>query len=318
MNEAAFAAFIVEPQEAGQRLDVLLAARLGVSRARAQKLLESVTVNGVAAKSSHLLKNGDAVAVAGDGGRTPAPMLVAGVLVAPLPPILFEDEHLIVLNKPRGLAVHAGAGEPQATLVDVLRAHGRQLSGVGPDERAGIVHRLDKDTSGVMLVCKTDAAHWKLASDFAERRVTKLYKAVVCGVPPARGRIEAPIARHRVNRKKMSIAPEGRPSVTEYSVDRAWLKFALLQIKLLTGRTHQIRVHLAYVQHPIVGDAVYGGLHRALQSAPHEAVREAIEALSGQALHAFHLAFTHPISGEALEFEVPLPDKMRRVIEALD
>src|SRR5688500_12872458 len=116
----------------------------------------------------------------------------------------------------------------------------------------------------------------------------------------------------------MAIAPTGRPSVTEYSVERAWLKFALLQIKLLTGRTHQIRVHLAYVQHPVVGDAVYGGLHRALQSAPGEAAREAIEALSGQALHSFHLAFAHPISGEALEFEVALPDAMQRVIKALD
>ncbi|HVF09862.1 MAG TPA: hypothetical protein VNA16_03620, partial [Abditibacteriaceae bacterium] len=138
MNQTNFEAFIIEPEEAGQRLDVLVASRLGVSRARAQKLLESATVNGVAAKSSHLLKSGDAVAVPGRDNRT-ATAPVPGELAVPLPPILFEDEHLLVLDKPRGLAVHPGAGEQQITLVDVLRASGRQLSGVGPEERAGIV-----------------------------------------------------------------------------------------------------------------------------------------------------------------------------------
>lgn len=235
------------------------------------------------------------------------------------PRIIYEDEHLVVIEKPRGLAVHPGAGERLPTVVDVLQAGGRALSGVGPDERAGIVHRLDKETSGVMVVCKTDAAHWKLAEDFAARRITKKYAALVCGVPVLRGRVEAPIVRHPVNRKKMTIDSTGRPAITEFQVVRSWPKFALLDIVLLTGRTHQIRVHLTHLHHPVVGDDVYGGgRSRALQTAPNESARAAIEALSGQALHATHLAFAHPITQAPIEFESPLPMDMLRIIEALD
>lgn len=305
----------VEEEEAGQRLDVFLAARLAVSRARAQKRLEAATLNGAPCKPSHVLKAGDEITIAPAQPPTPTPQPPNPV--APLPPIFFEDEHLIVLNKPRGLSVHAGAGEPQITLVDVLRAHGRALSGVGPAERAGIVHRLDKETSGLIAVCKTDAAHWQLAAAFAARRVRKNYMALVCGVPPLRGRVEAPIARHPANRKKMAVVASGRPAVTEYEVKKSWPKFALLDVDLLTGRTHQIRVHLAYAHHPVVGDGVYGGLHRALSGAPNEAAHAAIQELSGQALHAVRLAFAHPITDEALEFEAPLPDDIWRVIEAL-
>jgi len=306
----------ISPEAAGQRLDVFLAAHLNVSRSRAQKL--AVAVNGAAAKPSHLLKEGDEVAL--DLPEPPETTSQTDLVATdrPLPTILFEDEHLIVLDKPRGLAVHPGAGERQATLVDVLKAHSRPLSSVGPAERAGIVHRLDKDTSGAMIVCKSDAAHWKLAADFASRRVRKTYLALVCGVPPVRGRIEAPVERHPVQRKKMAVAASGRAAITEYTVVRTWHKFALLEVNLLTGRTHQIRVHLAYVHHPVVGDDVYGGLHRALDSAPHPASRAAIESLSGQALHSAHLAFEHPVTGESLEFAAPLPIEMQRIIESLD
>jgi 23S rRNA pseudouridine1911/1915/1917 synthase len=306
--------------EAGQRLDVFLAARLAVSRSRAQKLLETATVNGAAAKAKHVLKAGDEIAV-GDSPPewdTSRMTFAASLPDVALPPILYEDDYLIVLDKPRGLIVHPGAGEPQSTLVDVLRAHERVLSSVGPPERAGIVHRLDKETSGVMLVCKTDEAHWKVATDFAERSVTKTYTALVCGVPPSRGRIEAPIARHPTQRKKMAVVASGRAAITEYSVERSWPRFALLQIHLLTGRTHQIRVHLSYVGHPVAGDGVYGGLKRPLQTAPDEAVRAAIGDLPGQALHAARLAFTHPITGEKLAFEAALPQDMRHIINALD
>jgi 23S rRNA pseudouridine1911/1915/1917 synthase len=235
------------------------------------------------------------------------------------PRVLFEDDSLVVIEKPRGIPVHPGAGEKLPTVVDVLQAEARTLSGVGPEERAGVVHRLDKETSGVMVLCKTDAAHWKLAADFAERRISKKYAALVCGVPVPRGRIEAPIARHPVNRKKMTIDASGRPSVTEFTVVRSWPKFALLEIALLTGRTHQIRVHLTHLQHPVVGDAVYGGgMSRALQTAPTDEARAAIEALTGQALHATRLAFAHPVTGDPVEFQSPLPPDMQRVIAALD
>jgi len=288
-----------------------------VSRVRARGLVETTLVNGKSAKASYTMRAGDAVVIEIPPAVEPPP--VALPVFVPLPPILFEDEHLIVLNKPRSLTVHAGAGEPQTTLVDVLRTNDRQLSTVGPHERNGIVHRLDKETSGVMVVCKSDAAHWKLAADFAERRVRKNYLAVVCGVPPKRGLIEAPITRHAVNRKKMTIDQGGKPSATEYSIIRSWEKFALLDVNLLTGRTHQIRVHLAYLQYPVAGDAVYGGgLNRALQNAPNAEVRAAVEQLSGQALHSARLSFEHPVTGVRLFFDVPPPGDMQGLIEALD
>jgi len=304
--------------DAGTRVDAFVAAHCGVSRARAQKLLEGATVNGKTVKASHTLRTGDAVELP---AREDEVAFVAPVFQpesVELPPILFEDEDLLVVNKPRGLTVHAGAGETGATLVDILRAHGRKLSGVGPPERAGIMHRLDKDTSGVMLVCKTDEAHWKLATDFEARRVKKTYRALVCGIPPVRGRIEAPIARHENMRKKMTISPSGRFAVTEYEIERTWEKFALVRINLLTGRTHQIRVHLAYVGHAVVGDALYGGYHRALTLAPHEEARIAIENLHGQALHAARLEFEHPMTFADLSFEAEFPVVVQNLVMTLD
>jgi 23S rRNA pseudouridine1911/1915/1917 synthase len=314
----------IDGADAGKRIDVFVAAHRQVSRARAQKLLEHATLNGAPVKASHTLRPGDELALPelqpitdADGSELAD---IGRKLPSHLQPrIVHEDAHLVVIEKPRGIAVHPGAGERLPTVVDVLQAGGRTLSGVGPNERAGIVHRLDKETSGLMVVCKTDAAHWKLAEEFAERRISKKYAALVCGVPVPRGRIEAPIVRHPVNRKKMTIDPAGRPSITEFRVIRSWPKFALLEIDLLTGRTHQIRVHLTHLHHPVVVDAVYGGgLCRALQTAPGDAARIAIEALSGQALHATRLAFVHPITQEPVEFESPLPDDMRRIIEALE
>jgi 23S rRNA pseudouridine1911/1915/1917 synthase len=312
---------LIVPEEcAGMRLDVFAARALEVSRERAKKLLTNATINRAPAKSSHILKVGDEVMV---NFELPTSHIESKANSQPpasnlQPPIIYEDEHLLIVNKPRGLVVHEGAGEQSSTLVDLLRAAGKTLSNVGPPERAGIVHRLDKDTSGVLAVCKTDAAHWKLAADFAERRVTKEYAALVCGVPPAPGRVEAPLARHPMHRKKMAVVASGRPATTEYSVEKSWRKFALLKVSILTGRTHQIRVHLQYVGYPVVGDAVYGGLKRALENAPNEAVKTALKNLEGQALHAAHLSFAHPISGEVLHFYAPLPDGISRIIDELN
>jgi 23S rRNA pseudouridine1911/1915/1917 synthase len=321
-NEDSPQKLVVAEEWAGKRLDVFVAAQREVSRARAQKLLEGATVNEAAAKSSLVLKAGDEVVIRQEarGERREESLAARRLSLAssPLPPIVYEDEHLIIVNKPRGLVVHEGAGEQGSTLVEILRAHGKSLSSVGPPERAGIVHRLDKDTSGVLAVCKTDAAHWKLAADFAERRVTKEYSALVCGVPPAPGRVEAPIARHPVHRKKMAVVASGRPATTEYSVEKSWQKFALLKVKILTGRTHQIRVHLQYVGYPVAGDAVYGGLKRALENAPNEAVKSAIETVHGQALHAAHLSFAHPVTGGVLSFYAPLPEDMNCIIDELN
>jgi 23S rRNA pseudouridine1911/1915/1917 synthase len=314
----------IEEAQAGQRVDAFVAAHLNVSRSRAQKLLEGATLNQTRVKPSHVLKLGDvlllpeiettieeaAAQIASE--NMPMPELINKLV------FVYEDEHLMVINKPRGLLVHLGAGERVATLVDFLRQQNKPLSSVGPPERAGIVHRLDKDTSGLIIVCKTDAAHWKLAEDFSNRRLTKNYIALVCGVPPLRGRIEAPIERHATHRKKFAVVPHGKDAITEYNVTQHWRKFALLDVNLLTGRTHQIRVHLNCLNHPIAGDPLYGGEKRALDSAGNDEVRAALQQLDGQALHAAKLAFTHPMSDVPLQFEAPMPDDMQNVIAALN
>lgn len=306
-------------EESGGRLDVFLAAQLAVSRGRAQKLVERARLNGAPVKASYMLRAGDVLELeTEDAPPEGAPVEPDPSLDAWNIPILYEDDHLVVLIKPRGLVVHPGAGQERGTLVDWLRASGRPLSTAGPPERAGIVHRLDKDTSGVMLACKTDEAHWKLAADFEARHIKKTYAALVCGVPTARGRIEAPIARSARDRKKMTVSREGRPAVTEFAVIRRWPKFALLDVDLLTGRTHQIRVHLAHIGNPVAADAVYGGRKRAYESAPNEHAKAALEALTGQALHAAFLGFTHPVFDVPLEFAAPLMPEMQAIIDALD
>ena len=309
------------PDDARMRVDAFLSSRLEVSRARAREISKNATLNGAAVKASTALKEGDELAFdldkVQDKTEKAATKWSAAQLARPLE-ILYQDDDILVINKPRDLSVHPGAGEDQVTLVDLLRARQIPLSDVGPLHRSGIVHRLDKDTSGVMLVAKTNAAHEKLAAAFQNREIEKKYWALCCGVPPTRGRIEAPIARSASNRKKMSVRPEGRASVTEYTVERKWQKFAQLSVDLLTGRTHQIRVHLAYISHAVVGDPLYGGLHRALDCAPNAETRAAIEALGTQALHARTLAFAHPITGAAMRFEAPLPPEMEAIVAALD
>lgn len=299
----------VDENDEGKRLDVYIAGRLALSRSAAQRLIDEgrALVDGARAKAARRVRAGDLVTV-----ELPEPRPLD---VAPedLPlDILYEDSDIIVINKPRGLVVHPAAGNWSGTLVNALLAHCRDLSGIGGKIRPGIVHRLDKDTSGVIVAAKNDATHLALSRALKERAIEKTYLAVVHGVPrAARGVIDAPIGRHPVQRKRMAVVPEGqgRAALTEYEVLEDLDGYALLKIHPVTGRTHQIRVHLAHIGHPIVGDPVYGGRReRTARRAPE---------ISGQALHAAAVSFNHPRTGERMTFTAPLPDDMRRLLARL-
>lgn len=240
--------------------------------------------------------------------------------------IRFEDSHLIVIDKPAGMVVHPAPGNPQDTLVNALLAHcGPSLAGIGGVRRPGIVHRLDKDTSGLLVAAKTDLAHRALSHDFAQRRVERAYTALVWGVPlPPVGEVAGNIGRSAVNRKKMAVVAEGhgKPAVTRYRVERRFAAAAaLIECRLLTGRTHQIRVHLAYIGHPLIGDPAYGtraGRGVARAKGPGGAIGAEIATFARQALHARLLGFRHPASGEHLVFESALPADMQNLVANLE
>ncbi|MCS6860449.1 MAG: RluA family pseudouridine synthase [Abditibacteriales bacterium] len=311
--------FTVPAESSGQRLDVFVARHCpDLSRARAQRLIKEghVHVNGAAAKPSHVVREGETVTVEMEASPT-APPTVTGQDI-PLE-VLHEDDDVLVINKPRGMVVHPAAGNWSGTLVNALLGRGEPFSTAGGGDRPGIVHRLDKDTSGVMVVAKNDRAHHKLAKQFQERKVEKRYLALVCGeIREASGIVRAPIGRHPVNRQKMVVLPTGRDAITEYVVQERFKDFTLVECHPLTGRTHQIRVHLSYIYHPVVGDDVYGGRARALQAAQKDApLSRLIAALSGQALHAAALAFNHPTGGRRLTFAAPMPQDMADILERL-
>jgi len=300
---------------AGRRLDVWLARALpDLSRARLQALVAegAVRVNGRAAKPSTRLRGGEEVTVA-------VPDPVAALPAAePLPlSVVYEDGRLLVVDKPAGLAVHPGAGRASGTLVNALLHHVRDLSGIGGVLRPGIVHRLDRGTSGLMVVAKDDETHRALAAQFASRAVEKEYLAVVHGVPRARqGVVEAAIGRDPVHRKKMSVrATRGRAARSAWTLEEALDGAALLRVRIHTGRTHQIRVHLASLGHPVAGDATYGGTRTPSSRRP--AARAALAALDRPALHAALLAFIHPGTGERVRFESPLPSDLKDLLSAL-
>lgn len=297
------------------RLDAWLARRLPeLSRARIQSLIEDgqVLLEGRPARASARLRPGQTISihVPPPAPATPEPEDI------PLE-VVFEDPHLLVLNKPAGLVVHPGAGAPGGTLVNALLRHVRDLSGVGGVLRPGIVHRLDRGTSGLLVVAKDDETHRGLARQFAGRSVEKEYEALVLGIPAAKaGTIASPIGRDPVHRRKMSIrAPRGREARSDYRVLAAFDGACLLRVRIHTGRTHQIRVHLASLGHPVAGDATYGGTRP--PSSRRAQAREALRSLSRPALHAARLVFTHPRTGERLAFEAPLPPDMRDVLARL-
>jgi 23S rRNA pseudouridine1911/1915/1917 synthase len=230
--------------------------------------------------------------------------------------VLYEDAHLLVVNKPAGMVVHPGPGNASGTLVNALLAHCPQLSGIGGVERPGIVHRLDKETSGAIVVAKDDVTHRGLACQFAARQVKKLYLAIVCGdIREMAGVIDAAIGRHPVYRQKMSTHTRvGREAVTEFHVLERFEQYTLVELQPRTGRTHQIRVHMAALGHPLLGDPTYGHSHKALTRSPLE--RQLLW-FRRQALHAWVLGFTHSVTGELLECRAPLPDDLERLLAIL-
>ncbi|RMF87358.1 MAG: RluA family pseudouridine synthase, partial [Nitrospinota bacterium] len=243
----------------------------------------------------------------------PSPLLVG----EPIPlDILYEDPYLLVINKPAGLVVHPAPGNPSGTLVNALLFHCHRLSTAGDLQRPGIVHRLDKDTSGLLVVAKDDLSHRRLAYQLKQRQIKREYLALVHGwIREEEGVIDAPIGRHPRQRKKMAVVPgSGRPALTSFRVKERFTHFTLLQVRLQTGRTHQIRVHMAYIHHPVVGDPVYGG--RGSRETRGE-VRAALARLQRQALHAWRLGFWHPQSKEYLEFTAPLPADIAQVLQVL-
>jgi 23S rRNA pseudouridine1911/1915/1917 synthase len=308
-------------QDAGKRLDQFLVAHLPeTSRARVQQLIaqQMVLVDDSTAKASLRLRGGERIAVI---GSTSPPPLRAMAENIPLD-IVFEDDDLAVVNKPAGMTVHAGAGATEeernrGTLVNALLHHFGQLSAVGGELRPGIVHRLDKATSGLLVVAKSDEAHRRLASQFVRRQVKKKYLALVHGwVKQDRGTISTSISRDRVRRTRMTtLRSGGREAITHYTVDRRldspYGKFTLLEVQIDTGRTHQIRVHLASLRLPIVGDTLYG--------APREIRSKAGGlALPRNFLHAAALQFQHPRTGEHLSFAAPLPTELANFVQSLD
>jgi 23S rRNA pseudouridine1911/1915/1917 synthase len=284
-----------------ERLDRFLADRnTGLSRSRLHSLIAEgmVTLNGAAGRPSQRVRAGDRVTLI-----VPAPR-VADVSPQPIPlTVVYQDAELIVVDKPAGLSVHPGPGHPDGTLVNALLALCPDIQGVGGVIRPGIVHRLDKDTSGLMVVAKTEAVHRNLSEQIKARKVDKGYLALAIGVPdPPQGRIDAPISRDPRHRKRMGVVLGGRDSRTAYRVLERIAGYSLLELDLETGRTHQIRVHLAYLGHPLLGDGVYGKRSPLLER---------------HFLHAHRLGFQHPLSGETLELRSELPPDLAQVVEEL-
>jgi 23S rRNA pseudouridine1911/1915/1917 synthase len=303
----------IGPEHAGIRLDAFLASQIeGWSRARLQKLIENedVLVNGKPSKPSYKLREGDDIEVE----LTATPTTAFSPENIPIE-IVYEDDTLVVVNKPAGLVVHPAAGTPSGTLANALAYHFQQLPDRGTGVRPGIVHRLDRDTSGLLVVAKTEAALENLSDQFRDRTVFKSYVALVHGrVLSNSGKIDQPLARDRANRTRMAVVRGGRSALSLYRVHRAFDRFTLLDIELKTGRTHQIRVHLAWLKHPVVGDETYGGGRDNTIQDPQ--LRARVRNLKRHFLHAEKLAFTHPKTGERVSFESPLPAELSALLAA--
>ena len=287
-----------------QRLDAFLASSLdGLTRSQATRLIESgeVAVNGRSAGKSYKLAGGETVAV-----TLPAPEPVEAVPQDIPLDVVYEDADVIVVNKPSGMVVHPAPGHPDGTLVNALLYHcAGTLSGVGGALRPGIVHRIDRDTSGLIIAAKNDAAHQYLSAQLADHTLARTYECIVVGaLREDRGTVNAPIARHPTDRKRMAVVAGGREAVTHWEVIARYPGYTHVRCRLETGRTHQIRVHMAYIGHPILGDTVYGA-------------KKEIPGLTGQCLHAVGLRFLHPRTHEVVELSCPLPDEFTRMLQKI-
>jgi len=301
-------------EDDGERVDVFLADRLRLSRTRIQKLIadDLIRIDGASPKKSAPVELGQTIVV-----EIPPPEpLSTEAEEIPLD-IVYEDGALLVVDKPAGMVVHPAPGHPGGTLVNALLHHVDDLSGIGGKLRPGIVHRLDKDTSGLLVVAKSDEAHRSLSNQLRRREVGRLYRAASWGhLSESPMKIDAPLGRDPRNRKRRAVIPEGRRAVTKVRVRERWVAAELLDVKLETGRTHQIRVHLAHLGHPIVGDELYGaGWERGMSGPIRAWARELARRTTRQFLHAAVLSFVHPISGEKMRFRAPLPPDLAEVAE---
>ena len=302
----------IPPEYAGRRLDRALAELLpDYSRSRLQRWLAdgALTVDGATPPAKTPVAGGEHVrlfvpAEADDGDVRPEPIALE---------ILYEDDDLLVIDKPAGLVMHPGAGNPDGTLQNALIHHDASLAAL---PRAGIVHRLDKDTSGILVVAKTFAAHAKLVADLAERTVKREYEAVAVGVMTAGGHVDAPIDRHPVDRKRMAVRDTGREAVTHYRVVTRYRAHTHVRCRLETGRTHQIRVHMAHIRYPLLGDATYGR-RLALPRDSSDVFVDTLRTFRRQALHARKLGLTHPVSGEFMSWDAPRPADFESLLAAL-
>lgn len=293
---------LIDEEARGKRLDVFLADReKELSRSHIQKLIEggAVLVNGRAVKANYKLRTGDSVEIH---------VLEAQewkILPEAIPlDVLYEDEDIIVINKARGMVVHPAAGVSSGTLVNALLYHCKDLSGINGVIRPGIVHRLDKDTSGVMVAAKNDAAHVDLAEQIRLKTAHRIYQALVLGtIAEEKGVIRAPIGRHPTERKKMAVVPNGKEATTHFRVLERFSSYTFVECRLQTGRTHQIRVHMAYIGHPLLGDPKYG--------------KKSPFAIEGQALHSAELMLTHPRTKERLRFAATMPADMEEILRTL-
>ena len=308
--------FEVTGSEAGRRLDAVIAARFpALSRSYIGRLIRAgqITINGSTKKPAYLTKRGDMIR-----SEIPPPQPIP-CKAEPIPlSILYEDADLIVLNKPPGLVVHPAPGHWSGTLVNALLYHCGDLTGIGGELRPGIVHRLDKDTSGTLVVAKNDIAHQGLSQQFKKRQVEKRYLALVYGaMKESAGVIDLPIGRHPTHRKKMSTTSRRtRSTETRWQIRESFADVTLIEVDLKTGRTHQVRVHCAAEGYPVVGDATYGGKRR-WKAVPSQDLQEVLKGVRRQMLHAWALRLEHPRTGQWMRFESPLPRDMALLLEAL-